>query len=44
MTYSSLYVSCLKKQPSGGVISDPDPILTPKIASKNFCKAMFLFA
>ena len=27
---------CLKKQPSGGVISDPDPILTPKIASKNF--------
>ena len=34
---------CLKKQLSGGVISDPDPILTPKIASKNFCKAVFLF-
>ena len=27
-----------------GVIGDPDPILTPKIASKNFCKAMFMFA
>ena len=30
-------------RPQDGGISDPDPILTPKIASKNFCKAVFLF-